>query len=230
MTREQRLEALLPGMRKIVFKYIELLEGEDVDMHPDWSVGKGYYDAAMKMLSEIDAALAEPAPQAEAGTRDRTTPTEREPSAETPGKAGTEARHEAVAWTNHEALRILRQFPGAVVNVSGQRFDQAPIPLFAKPQYVDGAEGCTPTDIRILRQANTDLGAESALLRDVLSELVEAVDGMDNLDEQDGVEFWKNSQRLDAAMEAARPHTEAALLAKAQGDLLGESSQDGQPK
>lgn len=68
-------------------------------------------------------------------------------------------------------------------------------------------------DTERLDKANVDLAVESARLRGLLSELVGAVDGMENLDEMDGEEFQTNSARLDAALEAARPHTEAALIA-----------------
>lgn len=63
-----------------------------------------------------------------------------------------------------------------------------------------------------LEKANVDLATESAMLRGLLSDLVEAVDGMDDLDEMDGDEFTDASKRLALAVEAARPQTDAALL------------------
>ena len=80
-------------------------------------------------------------------------------------------------------------------------------------------EGCTVADAQMLRKANGDLAQESCLLRIVLSELVEAVDGCNDMDEADGEEYWTAANRLDAVMEKATPYTEDALLAKAQGEL-----------
>ena len=66
-----------------------------------------------------------------------------------------------------------------------------------------------------LEAANVDLAAESANLRVLLSALVDAVDGMDNLDEMCGPEFREAETALLFAMAKARPHTEDALIAKA---------------
>jgi Lar family restriction alleviation protein len=63
-----------------------------------------------------------------------------------------------------------------------------------------------------LDKANTGLAQESHTLRTLLSALVDAVDGIDDLDEMDGEEYQTSSKNLDEAMEAARPHTEEALI------------------
>jgi hypothetical protein len=76
-----------------------------------------------------------------------------------------------------------------------------------------------------LDRANVGLAEEVRVLRERLGNLVDAVDGCADMDEMDGPEFQVASKRLEAATEAARPHTEAALL---QGDLLA-AAQEGKP-
>lgn len=65
-----------------------------------------------------------------------------------------------------------------------------------------------------LEKANVDLATESALLRGMLSSLVQAVDDMQDTDEMDGPEFQEASDGLDAILAVARPYTEQALLEK----------------
>ncbi len=84
------------------------------------------------------------------------------------------------------------------------------VPLYAAPIAPSPEE--TALSPSQLEQANVDLATESATIRGVLSELVDAIEAMDNLDEMDGDVFQTNSAALDAAVERAKPFTEAALL------------------
>lgn len=66
-------------------------------------------------------------------------------------------------------------------------------------------------DAERLDKANTELAQESCILRLVLGELVDAVNGTNDLDEMDGEEYQTASKRLDDAMAKAIPHTEEAI-------------------
>lgn len=63
-----------------------------------------------------------------------------------------------------------------------------------------------------LDKANTGLAEEVRILRHRLDDLVEAFDGSADMDEMDGPEYAEASAKLESAIEAARPHTEKALL------------------
>lgn len=96
------------------------------------------------------------------------------------------------------------------------------VPLYAAPVSLPPEEAAlSPSQ---LEQANVDLATESATLRGVLSELVGAIEAMDNLDEMDGEVFQTNSAALDAAVEKAKPLTEAAMLSPMNSRPLSEKS------
>lgn len=112
-------------------------------------------------------------------------------------------------------------------------------------RYVDPEEGpgnwinCTKSDVAIvmrrsdhesrelyaapasapqaveLERYNVALAEESRILRNVIDDLVEAFDASADMDEMDGPEYQEASTKLEAAINAARPHTEQAITQKA---------------
>ena len=59
---------------------------------------------------------------------------------------------------------------------------------------------------------NTSLAMDNQAIRNALTELLEALAYMTDLDEMDGEEFTTKSARLDAAETAAKKFTESALI------------------
>lgn len=73
------------------------------------------------------------------------------------------------------------------------------------------AERCAELD-----KANTSLADENCRMRLALMDLVDAIDGCEDLDEMDGLEFNLSQERLEKAMAVARPFHENELLKDAQ--------------
>ena len=118
------------------------------------------------------------------------------------------------------AVEVLRDWLKARSRFTSLEDERKQMPdLEARAQkIVDGAYVPAAPSPRVevghIERANVDLAAESALLRFLLSSLVQAVDNTKDLDEMDGPEFQEASDGLDAIMTVARPHTEQALLEK----------------
>ena len=58
---------------------------------------------------------------------------------------------------------------------------------------------------------NVGLADEVRVVRNALDDLVDAIDGSADMDEMDGREYKVAQDCLEAAIAAARPHTEAAI-------------------
>ena len=66
--------------------------------------------------------------------------------------------------------------------------------------------------LQFLDDANTSLADENCRMRLALMELIDAIDGCEDLDEMDGLEFNLSQERLEKAMATARPFHENELL------------------
>lgn len=70
--------------------------------------------------------------------------------------------------------------------------------------------------LQFLDDANTSLADENCRMRLALMDLIDAIDGCEDLDEMDGLEFNLSQERLEKAMATARPFHEKELLKDAQ--------------
>ena len=76
------------------------------------------------------------------------------------------------------------------------------------------AERCAELD-----KANASLADDNCRMRLALMELIDAIEGCDNLDEMDGDTFNLAQERLEKAMAVARPFHENELLKDAQSRI-----------
>lgn len=106
-----------------------------------------------------------------------------------------------------KVLRDVARMLGALQKESSEIRKQ-----LAKERVARLREQQSATSSEGLTSANVALANESAKLRGLLSELVEAGDAFDNRDDIPAAAEEAAQQRWDKALEAARPFTEEALL------------------
>lgn len=113
---------------------------------------------------------------------------------------------EAVAWLieDSDGVAVCR----VAKNIDINRFIAVKkTPLYAAPASAHQAVE--------LERYNVALAEESRILRNVIDDLVEAFDASADMDEMDGPEYQEASAKLEAAINAARTHTEQAIIQKA---------------